>query len=202
MDTPDRYFWARPLQPFLPGKHADVLVCITKDRIPIPDYCCRCGSSRPRLFPIKVRPTSDSAVANKIAGLLVGHIGAGIEYLARKKVDVPCCSSCLLMRRVGYVVALFFFLLGVAPSVMLAASDQAAKLQTTLPTELITVLSLFLVPAAGIGIASWCSWRSLPVIVYGVGDQLYFEFWSTQYQQQLLDLVSKEKGIPFPGGPK
>lgn len=187
MEIAARFFWIPPLEPFLPRKHADILACITKEQIPISDYCCRCGSSRPLTYPLKAKPMTDSALAN------IGQIGAGIEYLVRKNVDVPCCSSCLVLRRVGYVVAFFFCLLGITPSIMLAALDQAAKLQTTLPTEVIVVISLFFLPAIGIGIGYWCSWRSLPVVVYDCGDHLYIEFWSPAYQQLILSLVSIEK---------
>lgn len=198
MEIPARYFWAPPLDPFLPGKRADILACITKDQIPIPDNCCRCGSSRPRFYPLKVKPITDSALADRIAGLSIGHIGAGIEYLVRKKVAVPCCSSCLVLRRLSYAVALFFCVLGVTPFAMLAALDQATKLQTTLPTELVAVISLFFVPTIGIGIACWCSWRSLPVAVYTSGDELYLEFWSPAYQQLILGVVSVEKVTSLP----
>lgn len=198
MEIPARYFWAQPLESFLPRKRADVCACITRDQIPIPDYCCRCGSSHPCSYPLKVKRIADSDLANKLAGLFIGHVGAGIEYLTRKKVGVPCCSSCLLLRRIGYTIASFFCLLGAAPIIALTTLDQTAKLQTTLTAESVAVLFLFFMPAIGVGIACWCSWRSLPVVIYAFGGQLYFEFWSPAYQQLILNLVPVEKGPVIP----
>lgn len=194
--APTKYIWAKPLQTFLPSNHSEVLVCLTQDQSHIPDYCCRCGSARADLYPLKIKPISDQA--HDALRALPGPIGAGIGYLATKKVWLPCCSSCRLVRHLGYALAFFFFALGVTPSVLLACLDQATKLQLSQTTELLAVLSLFFVPAAGFGISCWCSWRSLPVIVYSFGDTLYMEFWSPQYQQQMLDLASPEKIIPCP----
>ncbi len=198
MEVSTRYFWARPLETFLPGKHADVLACVTKDQIPIPDYCCRCGSSRPGSYPLKVKLT-DATSAGSIAGHVLGSIGPGVEYLVRKKVAVPCCSSCLLIRRIGYVLGFFFFILGMTPFAMLAAADQATKFQTSSTTELFIVISFFLAIALGGGIGWWCSWRSLPVALYQCNGYLYLEFWSPAYQQLLLDLVPTEKAALVPG---
>jgi hypothetical protein len=192
------YRWDYRRDSFLSKKPSRTLVCITDGHVPELKYCCRCGSSRPKPFPLKVKPVSDFNFASKLAGVPLGTIGVAVEYLARKKVNVPCCSACLLLRHLGYALGVFFSLLGLFPFITLATLDQATELRVNQPSELIAVLALFILPTIGIGISAWCSWRSLPVAVYSLGNKLYFEFWSPGYQQQVLSLASPESPIPLP----
>ena len=179
-----RSFWAAPIRQFLFDNRKEVLVCVTQGEFPLPERCCRCGSSHTKPHFLKVKPTGTDATAEKAIELLGGQVVSGIMYLATKKVGVPGCASCRRLRWIGYATAFILGIIGLIPFIRICMMDQATKLHTPFSTEVVAVIVMFLLPALGIGIAAWCSWHNLPVVIYGMKNgQLYFEFWSKQYQK-------------------
>ncbi len=189
-----RSFWAAPLRQLVFDNRREVLVCITQGKFPLPGKCCCCGSSHTKLHFLKIKPTGNDAAVEKPIELVAGHVTSGINYLVRRKLEIPCCSSCRLLRWIGYALAFTLSSLGLIPFIRICMMDQAIKLHTTLSAELGAVIAMFLLPALGVGIAAWCSWHSLPVLIYGMTDgRLYFEFWSPPYQKLLINACPPNK---------
>ena len=193
---PLSWFTASPLRQPIIGHKKVVLACVTPTPLNLPAVCCRCGKPTDKTRTVRVVDSPAERVALAGAEFLsgIGPIVAGVHLLTQKKIPVPGCPACWGWHRTGMAVGLAIIAIAAGLFIGFASLGDDTKLRMPVwITFAVVVGGLFLVVIGGI-VSALFTWNATSVLVYSTRENsLYYEFWSSDYQEYLKAGAKDEK---------